>query len=269
MFANCCWGGGGGRRCVGRASPLRCQLIHCSATPPRFSCSTCQFYAVKQGSRNYSFVLSGYLSRHNQPGSHFFSTLLISFKRVFVSTSALPGSALAAAPHWGWWYFRKKSSHSSFVRQNWNCCFLASVVGAKKEYLEFGIVVQIYLPFLWQNVSTVIFLTCANSLHHVEILQFEIHDFMLLTIFSKTINNKNQLNGSVEKLIVFVKIMYYRLVVIVWFLARCRGWCTHSWSAPLSPWTSSCRGSAQVFCSAHRRIWPLLLGPARLISENI
>ena len=24
-----------------------------------------------------------------------------------------------------------------------------------------------------------------------------------------------------------------------------------------------------VFCSAHRRIWPLLLGPARLISENI
>ena len=73
-------------------------------------------------------------------------------------------------------------------------------------------------------VSTVIFLTCANSLHHVEILQFEIHDFMLLTIFSKTINNKNQLNGSVEKLIVFVKMMYYRLVVIVWFLlARCRG----------------------------------------------
>ena len=72
-------------------------------------------------------------------------------------------------------------------------------------------------------VSTVIFLTRANSLHHVEILQFEIHDFMLLTIFSKTINNKNQLNGSVEKLIVFVKIMYYRLVVIVWFLARCRG----------------------------------------------
>ena len=119
-------------------------------------------------------------------------------------------------------------------------------------------------------VSTVIFLTCANSLHHVEILQFEIHDFMLLTIFSKTINNKNQLNGSVEKLIVFVKMMYYRLVVIVWFLlARCRGWCTHSWSAPLSPWTSSCRGSARVFCSAHRRIWPLLLGPARLISENI
>ena len=118
-------------------------------------------------------------------------------------------------------------------------------------------------------VSTVIFLTCANSLHHVEILQFEIHDFMLLTIFSKTINNKNQLNGSVEKLIVFVKIMYYRLVVIVWFLARCRGWCTHSWSAPLSPWTSSCRGSARVFCSAHRRIRPLLLDPARLISENI
>ena len=133
-------------------SPLPADILLSSATPPRFSCSTCQFYAVKQGSRNYSVVLSGYLSRHNQPGSHFFSTLLISFKRVFVSTSALPGSALAAAPHWGWWYFRKKSSHSSFVRQNWNCCFLASVVGAKKEYLEFGIVVQIYLPFLWQNV---------------------------------------------------------------------------------------------------------------------
>ena len=98
-------------------------------------------------------------------------------------------------------------------------------MGAKKEYLEFGIVVQIYIyPFYdIMYVSTVIFLTCANSLHHVEILQFEIHDFMLLTIFSKTINNKNQLNGSVEKLIVFVKIMYYRLVVIVWFLARCRG----------------------------------------------
>ena len=83
-------------------SPLPADTLLSSATPPRFSCSTCQFYAVKQGSRNYSVVLSGYLSRHNQPGSHFFSTLLISFKRVFVSTSALPGSALAAAPHWGW-----------------------------------------------------------------------------------------------------------------------------------------------------------------------
>lgn len=123
-----------------------------SATPPRFSCSTCQFYAVKQGSRNYSVVLSGYLSRHNQPGSHFFSTLLISFKRVFACTSAPPGSALAAAPHWG--YFRKKSSHSSFVIQNWIFGFLASV-GEKK--VVFGI------WYCCLDISTLLMTECIYS----------------------------------------------------------------------------------------------------------